>query len=100
MVVYGEGAYSCPTHATVKPAPRERADLQAGIFDPRCPTCGEVLDPELVGEEWGLDPRNVYAATKVAQEHLVAAWARQASASAVGLRSSSSAHQASIVASS
>ena len=33
-----------------------------------------------------LDPRSVYAATKVAQEHLAAAWARQTGGSVVALR--------------
>lgn len=86
MVVYGEGAYSCPVHGRVRPAPRRETDLQAGLFDPRCARCEQVLIPELVAEDEELDPRNVYAATKVSQEHLVAAWARQRGGSAVGLR--------------
>ena len=40
----------------------------------------------LVGEDAPLDPRSTYAATKLAQEHLVAAWARQTGGAAWSLR--------------
>ncbi len=86
MVVYGEGAYRCARHGPVRPAPRERADLAAGRFEPPCPGCGEPLVPERVDEAAPLDPRSVYAATKVAQEHLCAVWARQTGGSVASLR--------------
>jgi dTDP-L-rhamnose 4-epimerase len=76
MVVYGEGHYACPRHGVVRPGPRRVADLEAGFFEPPCPHCGEPLVAGLVGEDAPADPRNVYAATKLAQEHLAAAWAR------------------------
>ncbi|MFE1878748.1 NAD-dependent epimerase/dehydratase family protein [Streptomyces diastatochromogenes] len=86
MVVYGEGRYDCPTHGVVRPGPRAEADLKAGRFDPHCPTCGSELSPGLVGEDAPTDPRNVYAATKLAQEHLSAAWARCTDGTAISLR--------------
>ncbi|WP_433364892.1 NAD-dependent epimerase/dehydratase family protein [Actinoplanes sp. CA-142083] len=86
MVVYGEGGYSCARHGQVRPGPRVVADLAAGRFEPPCPRCGEPLAPELVDEDAPLDPRSVYAATKVAQEHLTAAWARQTGGAVVALR--------------
>ncbi|MCS0605396.1 NAD-dependent epimerase/dehydratase family protein [Streptomyces sp. LP11] len=86
MVVYGEGRYTCPRHGVVRPGPRTPADLDAGSFEPRCPLCGEDLAPGLVGEDAPTDPRNVYAATKLAQEYLAAAWARSTGGSAVSLR--------------
>ncbi|MEU3726942.1 NAD-dependent epimerase/dehydratase family protein [Streptomyces sp. NPDC031705] len=86
MVVYGEGRYECPRHGVVRPGPRPAADLAAGRFEPRCPSCGAELAPGLVGEEAPADPRNVYAATKLAQEHLAAAWARAVEGRAVSLR--------------
>ncbi|WP_234541989.1 NAD-dependent epimerase/dehydratase family protein [Streptomyces shenzhenensis] len=86
MVVYGEGRYECPRHGVVRPGPRAVADLDAGRFEPRCPVCGAELTPGLVGEDAPADPRNVYATTKLAQEHLAAAWARSTGASAVSLR--------------
>ncbi|WP_306215744.1 NAD-dependent epimerase/dehydratase family protein [Actinoplanes sp. RD1] len=86
MVVYGEGAYVCPAHGPVRPAPRDAADLSRGRFDPRCIRCAAPLDPVLVGEDAPLEPRSVYAATKVAQEHLSAAWAAGTGGSVVALR--------------
>ncbi len=86
MVVYGEGAYTCAGHGPVRPGPRREADLAAGRFEPPCPHCGAPLAPGLVGEDAPADPRNVYAATKLAQEHLCAAWARAVGGRAVSLR--------------
>ncbi|MFJ8507606.1 NAD-dependent epimerase/dehydratase family protein [Streptomyces avermitilis] len=86
MVVYGEGRYLCEWHGVVRPGPRAVADLAAGRFEPTCPACGEALSPGLVGEDAPVDPRNVYATTKLAQEHLAAAWARSTGGSAVSLR--------------
>ena len=67
MVVYGEGAYDCAVHGRVRPLPRDPGDLAAGLFEPRCPVCGSSLDTAMVGEDAPLDPRNAYAASKVAQ---------------------------------
>ncbi|OAH15460.1 NAD-dependent epimerase/dehydratase family protein [Streptomyces jeddahensis] len=86
MVVYGEGRYECPRHGVVRPGPRSVTDLDAGRFEPVCPSCGAELHPGLVGEDAPTDPRNVYAATKLAQEHLSAAWARDTGGAAVSLR--------------
>ncbi|MGP3952121.1 NAD-dependent epimerase/dehydratase family protein [Streptomyces sp. 7N604] len=86
MVVYGEGRYGCPRHGTVRPGPRAADDLKAGRFEPTCPACGEPLQPGLVTEDAPADPRNVYATTKLAQEHLAAAWARATGGRAVSLR--------------
>lgn len=86
MVVYGEGAYDCAVHGRVAPGPRRRTDLDAGVFDPRCPSCDQVLAPTVVTEDAPLDPRNVYAATKVHGEHLLRAWARETSGGGFALR--------------
>jgi dTDP-L-rhamnose 4-epimerase len=87
MVVYGESAYSCAEHGlAATPPPRQVAHLDSGSFDPCCERCGEPLSSELVLEEAPLMPRNVYAATKVAQEHLAASWARTTKGHAVALR--------------
>ena len=86
MVVYGEGAYDCPRHGRVRPSPRSADDLSAGQFEPRCPSCGEELTTATVVESAPLDPRNAYAASKVAQEHLASTWARMTGGSAVALR--------------
>jgi dTDP-L-rhamnose 4-epimerase len=86
MVVYGEGRYACAEHGLVRPGPREPATLDAGGFEPPCPVCGRPLEPRTVPEDAPLDPRNVYAATKVAQEHLCAAFARETGVPVTALR--------------
>jgi dTDP-L-rhamnose 4-epimerase len=80
MVVYGEGRYACDEHGEVHPGPRTRAELDAGRFEPPCPRCGAPLRPLAIAEDAPLDPRNVYAATKLHQEHLCAAYAREVEA--------------------
>jgi dTDP-L-rhamnose 4-epimerase len=86
MVVYGEGRYECAEHGQQRPDARLVADLEAGRFENPCPVCGEPLDWALVDEDAPADPRSAYAASKLAQEHYAAAWARQAGGSVVALR--------------
>lgn len=86
MVVYGEGRYTCSGHGVVRPGPRSAEELGKGRFEPPCPYCGSPLEPGLVTEDAPADPRNVYATTKLAQEHLAAAWARATGGTVVSLR--------------
>jgi dTDP-L-rhamnose 4-epimerase len=87
MVVYGEGRYRCATHGIVRPLPRTESAMRAGRFEPNCPTCQDELAAEPIGEDAAPDPRNVYAATKLHQEHLLAAFLREHPAvSGVSLR--------------
>jgi dTDP-L-rhamnose 4-epimerase len=86
MVVYGEGGYRCERHGAVRPAARTLSDLEAGRFDPACPCCSKPLAWEAVPESAPLEPRSVYAATKVAQEHLCRVWSHETGASVVALR--------------
>ncbi|MBA2514305.1 MAG: NAD-dependent epimerase/dehydratase family protein, partial [Solirubrobacterales bacterium] len=86
MVVYGEGRYRCSEHGLVPAPPRSSHDLDAGRFEPPCPRCGRPLTPEAVPEEATPDPRNVYAATKLHQEHLCGAFARETGSTVTALR--------------
>jgi dTDP-L-rhamnose 4-epimerase len=86
MVVYGEGAYRCGEHGPVRPGPRPRSRLEAGRFEPPCPRCGADLEPVAVAEDAPLDPRSVYAATKLHQEHLAAACALAGGPAVTALR--------------
>ncbi|MCX2933922.1 NAD-dependent epimerase/dehydratase family protein [Mycobacterium sp. CVI_P3] len=72
--VYGEGAWQAGTNIFYPP-PRSHAQLVAGIWDPQGPT-GDPAIP-LASSAGRTDPRptNIYAATKLAQEHILAAWA-------------------------
>jgi dTDP-L-rhamnose 4-epimerase len=71
--VYGEGAWQCRTE-TFYPEPRSHAQLLNGIWDPKGPN-GEPATP-LPSCAGQTEPRptNIYAATKLAQEHMLAAW--------------------------
>ena len=86
MVVYGEGRYRCPDHGPVAPPPRDVSALRLGRFDPVCSACRRALVPEAVSEDAPPDPRNVYAATKVHQEHLAKAFARETGTPVTALR--------------
>ena len=86
MVVYGEGRYACTEHGLVRPGPRPERDLAAGRFEPTCPVCGAPLEPRSIPEDTPADPRNVYAATKLHQEHLAAAFSRETGVPVTALR--------------
>ncbi len=72
--VYGEGPWQSGSQVFY-PQPRSHAQLRAGIWDPQgltdnpavpLPSCAGRTEPR---------PTNIYAATKLAQEHILAAWA-------------------------
>jgi len=86
MVVYGQGRYDCPVHGAVDPLPRRREDLDAGVFEHRCPIKGEELSWRPVDEDAPLRPRSLYAASKAAQEHYALAWSDAVRGSVVALR--------------
>ena len=84
MVVYGEGAY-LGRNGLTRPAARKADDLDAGRFDP-LDDDGGALTPALITEDAPLDPRNVYAISKLSQEHLATSWARSTGGVAASLR--------------
>src|SRR5213078_2139018 len=68
-----------PARYTGRPGP-------VSVRRPTWPGCRTPLEPGLVDEDDRLEPRSVYAATKVAQEHLTGAWVRATGARAIALR--------------
>lgn len=86
MVVYGEGQYECPTHGSVRPGLRTPEALATGDFEPPCPICGSALEPRKIPETTPCEPRNVYAATKLHQEHLCEAFAVDHDVSVASMR--------------
>jgi dTDP-L-rhamnose 4-epimerase len=72
--VYGEGAWAASDGSVHLPPIRSHADLEAGRWDP-LGLDGLPLTP-LPHQAGQTPPRptNVYAATKLAQEHVLAAW--------------------------
>jgi dTDP-L-rhamnose 4-epimerase len=86
MVVYGEGRYRCSEHGLVAAPPRAVEALEAGAFEVSCPACGRTLAPEPIPESAAVDPRNVYAATKLHQEHLAFSFSRETGVPVTALR--------------
>lgn len=76
MVVYGEGFARCAIHGKVRPGVRDVETLDKKDFENKCPQCEDILKPLSVVEDDPLNPRNVYASTKLAQENLCASWVR------------------------
>jgi dTDP-L-rhamnose 4-epimerase len=72
--VYGEGAWQCGGQVFYPP-PRSHAQLAAGIWDPQGPTAERAVPLPSCAGRTEPRPTNVYAATKLAQEHTLAAWA-------------------------
>jgi dTDP-L-rhamnose 4-epimerase len=68
--VYGEGLYACPRCGEVSPLPRDAAVLARSVWDAVCPACGGAIAPVATHEDAPCRPGSVYAATKLAQEHL------------------------------
>jgi dTDP-L-rhamnose 4-epimerase len=71
--VYGEGAWQCGNE-TFYPRPRSHAQLLAGIWDPHGPTSDPAVPLPSCAGRTQPRPTNIYAATKLAQEHMLAAW--------------------------
>ena len=87
MVVYGEGAYDCREHGRGPAGPAfGTMTSTTGTSTRGAPSATSPLTPALLEEDAALDPRNAYAAAKVAQEHYAAAWARVTGGSVVALR--------------
>ena len=71
--VYGEGAWQCGSEV-FSPPPRSHAQLLAGIWDPQGPKGETVVPLQSCAGRTEPRPTNIYAATKLAQEHILAAW--------------------------
>ena len=71
--VYGEGAWRSGAQIFY-PGPRSHAQLSAGIWDPQGPTGERAVPVPSCAGRTEPRPTNIYGATKLAQEHLLAAW--------------------------
>ncbi|HLB92088.1 MAG TPA: SDR family NAD(P)-dependent oxidoreductase, partial [Terriglobales bacterium] len=69
--VYGEGAYCCRRCGPVYPTTRGEDTLRRGEWQPRCPGCRNTIEATATSEAAKAAPASIYAATKLAQEHLV-----------------------------
>lgn len=84
--VYGEGLWRSSAGVDYAPAIRHRLALEAGQWNPPAPdgTAGTPL-PSRAGVTTP-QPTNIYAATKLAQEHLCLAWGAALGSSVTVLR--------------
>ena len=86
MVVYGEGRYAAPStgssgrHRACRPTSTPAASSRPAR------TAARRSQPQSVPEDAPSDPRNVYAATKLHQEHLAAAFSRETGVPVTALR--------------
>ena len=71
--VYGEGEWE-EDGIVFSPGPRTHAALSAGHWDPRGPAGGAARPVASRAGVTPASPTSVYAATKLAQEHLFQAW--------------------------
>lgn len=86
MVVYGEGAYACPTHGRVPAPGRTGEQLRRRSWEPLCPHCTAELEPVPVSEDEALRPTSVYGITKRDQEELCLVLGRAYGIEVVALR--------------
>jgi dTDP-L-rhamnose 4-epimerase len=72
--VYGEGAWVAPDGTVVYPGVRRHDDLAAGRWDATLPDGTRLRPTPSAADRTEPRPTNVYAATKLAQEHICQAW--------------------------
>ncbi len=70
MVVYGDGAYRCPTHGPLSRVVRTPERLRSRQWEPVCPDCGAEVSAIATGEEHALHPTSTYGVSKLSQEQL------------------------------
>jgi dTDP-L-rhamnose 4-epimerase len=72
--VYGEGSWAAEDGQTFYPDPRSHEQLLAGRWDPSPPGGGLAVPLPSRADRTRPEPTNIYAATKLAQEHVLRAW--------------------------
>lgn len=84
--IYGEGAYCCSVHGTVYPDQRTREKMEAGVFEPTCPSCGAQVSISPTTEAAPFKPMSFYGLTKQVQEQAVLLFGKTRGINAFGLR--------------
>lgn len=84
--VYGEGRYFCEQDGFVYPRYRLPADLEAGLFEPRCPVCSRPAVRSATDETAPFQPSSFYGLTKQVQEQMTLLFGRSLGISAFALR--------------
>lgn len=68
--IYGEGKCLCASCGPVYPDLRKAEQLVDKDWAPKCPNCGESLEPVPTSEDKPLTPTSIYAQTKRHQEEM------------------------------
>jgi dTDP-L-rhamnose 4-epimerase len=84
--IYGEGAYQCHIHGTVFPEQRQRKEMSAGLFEPKCPFCTSSIQLLPTPESAPFKPMSVYGLTKQVQEQSILLFAQTRGINGFGLR--------------
>jgi len=84
--VYGEGKYLCPADGVVFPNRRAREDMGSGLYELRCPRCGQPCQTIPTSEDSPLHPTSFYGLTKQVQEEMILMFAKVMGLSAFALR--------------
>ncbi len=74
--IYGEGKYRCASDGFVFPDARPDARLQAALWEPVCPFCGQEVESTATDEDSLPKPTSFYAVTKLTQEQTCLVWGR------------------------
>jgi dTDP-L-rhamnose 4-epimerase len=77
MTAYGEGCARCTRCGDVRLDIRRPEDVAGGLWEPRCPHCGQETCSIPTGENAELRAENIYAITKQTQEKIVRHLSRQ-----------------------
>ena len=72
--MYSEGQWEAESGELFYPGPRSHATLAAGIWDAVPPTGGTARPRPSDAQRTVPHPSSIYAATKLAQEHILATW--------------------------
>ncbi len=86
QAVYGEGKYHCQIHGAHCPGTRRVEQLRRQEWDPRCPQCGEVLEPVPTDELSAKQGSTPYAISKYAGERLAMSYGSKLGIPTVALR--------------
>jgi dTDP-L-rhamnose 4-epimerase len=86
MSIYGEGNYRCARCGEVAPDLRNKAQLETGQWEMRCPVCGGPASPLPTAESKRLAPTSVYAVNKRDQEEMCLSVGRAYGVPTVALR--------------
>jgi dTDP-L-rhamnose 4-epimerase len=70
MSVYGEGKYGCGACGAVTPRLRTVAQLEARVWEMKCPVCHRDVEPLPTDEDKPLYPTSIYAITKRDHEEM------------------------------